>query len=389
MLVFIKKKTALLICIILNLFIFFDIINGAGIVHVFFMKMNSLFLALYCIIIYTIFIFALRWKVDKIQLWILWIMLWQLLISMLMQSEISLNMIYQITGWPLLFVIVYHLTRKGRFTLPTLKYTSFLWIFASVYVVYILRTQMFNDVYRTYYLIISIPFFICTKEKWKYSRLFLITIIIALTYKRTGFMALIIAFVMYFWCDMIIQKKQSKKTYKMLLMTILLTILILLFNQYGSSIGVLRRLKRISFDNGSNRFTIWKILMDYFTSENLLNKLMGNGYKACYWILEGTFAAAHNDFIEILLDYGMIGLVNHIIFIILVGKKAYKLIKAKISEASSYIYMFTVWIILMLFSFITWQSILMKPVALYFAYMLAKYKYINSEIKIKEEKNDK
>lgn len=374
------RKMDMLICTILNLFILFDIINGAGNVPEFFMVMNSFFLALYCIIIYIFFMFVIKWKVDKIELWVLWIMFWQLLISLLMQKEVSLNMVYQITGWPLLFVIVYQLTKNNKFSLPTLKYTSFLWILASAYVVYILRTQMFNDVYRTYYLIIAIPFFICLRKRWKYSRIILITIIIILTYKRTGFMALLLAFFALFWCNIIIQKKQSKKIYKLLLVIILLTIIVLLLSQYGDSIGVFRRLKRISSDGGSSRFMIWGILIKYFKSENLLNKFLGNGYKSCYYILDGKFAAAHNDFIEILLDYGMIGLANHTIFVILVGKKVYMLIKMKTMEASGFIYMFTIWIVFMLFSFITWQSILMKPIALYFAYMFAKYKNADNKI---------
>lgn len=379
MLVITRKNIVSLLCIILNLFIFFDIINGAGRVHPFFMTMNSLFLALYCMITFATFMLIIKWKMDKIPLFVLWIMVWQLFVAVLMWKEISLNMIYQIAGWPLLFVAVYQLTKNKEFNLPEIKYISLLWIAASAYVIYILRTQMFNDVYRTYYLIISIPFFIGLDKKWKYSRLILITLLIMLTYKRTGFMALVIAFFLYYLCDIYIQKKQTKKIHKIFFGIILLTILMLLLMQYGDGMAVVRRLKRISIDNGSDRFRIWTTLINYFKSESLFHKIIGNGYKSCYYLLDGTFAAAHNDFIEILLDYGIIGLFNHVILVALVGKKVCEFIKIKAIESSGFVYMFFVWIIFMLFSFITWQSILMKPVAMYFAYMIAKFKYHKRE----------
>lgn len=378
---------ALCLCMILDIFIFFDIFNGAGKVPFFLMAMNSLFLALYCVATYAVFMLVIKQKIDKIQLFVLWMMAWQLSVAMLMQSETSLNMIYQIAGWPLLFVVIYQLTKKKVFVLPTLKYTSLLWISASAYVVYILRTQMFNDIYRIYYLIIAIPFFICLNEKWKYSRLVMISALVILSYKRTGFMALVIAFGMYFLCDISIQKGKSKKVQKVFFLFILSIISITVLYRYGDSMAVIRRLKRMISDNGSDRFVIWSTLMDHFETEEWIYKLVGNGYKSCYLIMNGEFAAAHNDFIEILLDYGLVGLVNHMIFIVLIGKNVINTIKIKAKEASGFTYMFCIWMILMLFSFMTWQSILMKPVAIYFAYMLAKYRYSKDDMMINGGKN--
>lgn len=362
-------------CSILYLFIAIDIVNGAGRVPDIFLKLNTVFLALYCIILFGMFLLMYRSKLDKIQCFVLWMMIWQFLIAFIMQNEISLNMIYQISGWPLLFLIIYQSTKEGIFQLPTLKYVSLLWILASIYVVYVLRTYMWNDIYRIYYLIVAVPFYICLKDKWKYSRLALTMILIIFSYKRTAFMAMIIGLVAYFLCDIYIQKNEIKKYFKVIIIFVSMIIVAVLLNQYGDSLVVVRRLQNIANDNGSDRFMIWNTLWNYFKNENVIYKLIGNGYHGCLIILNYKFAAAHNDFIEILIDYGLVGLVNHLIFIFIIGKNLIKNLKLKTLNASGFTYMFVVWIVLMMFSFITWQSILMKPVAMYFAYMLAESKY--------------
>ena len=359
---------------VLYVFIAIDIVNGAGKVPGILEKLYSLFLATFYALLILSFIISIKRKANLVQGLVLSMMLWQLIVTFTNPSTMSLNMLYQITGWPLLFYIVYDLTKRGKFTLPDLKPFFFLWIAASIYVVYILRTQTFNDMYRTYYLIAAVPFYLYKQDKWKYIRLLSTIAIILITYKRTAFAALFAGLAVYYICDVYIQRKKFQKYKKTFMLVIaIITVGIILYYNFDN-LAVIRRMKRIFSDNGSDRFTIWATLLSHYKEQGLLYKLIGNGYEGCRMILNNAFAAAHNDFVEILMDYGAVGVMFLLAFLCTICRYFFLSFKKRLPDTPGFAYIFIVLLFFMLFSFAMWQSILMKLIAIYLAYLIANYK---------------
>ncbi len=79
-------------------------------------------------------------------------------------------------------------------------------------------------------------------------------------------------------------------------------------------------------DNGSGRSEIWKVALHMFTDGNPINWIMGYGYgklKVPFSI--GETSTMHNQYLQQLVSYGMLGLLLYIRMIIL----AYKQVKQK------------------------------------------------------------
>lgn len=97
-----------------------------------------------------------------------------------------------------------------------------------------------------------------------------------------------------------------------------------------------------AFTNGRSIF--WEADLEAFFSLNVLQQFVGNGYNFIYDINEKAIHAriwGHNDFINVLLTYGYIGLIIYVYVYQLLSKKILK--NAKVSKIIIYGYYF-IWI---------------------------------------------
>lgn len=67
----------------------------------------------------------------------------------------------------------------------------------------------------------------------------------------------------------------------------------------------INRFLEIKDDGGSGRTAIYKVVLNSFYSSNILEMLFGHGYLGVNRVIGHT--AAHNDFLEYLYDFGIIG----------------------------------------------------------------------------------
>ncbi|MGW6302679.1 O-antigen ligase family protein, partial [Peribacillus butanolivorans] len=153
----------------------------------------------------------------------------------------------------------------------------------------------------------------------------LIILAILFTGSRGGMLSLLVAiscFVLTYIFQWEIRRKNIVN-----LFYILLTIVIFLI--VSNTLLPKELIERFSFSNwtsdgGSDRTLIWKL-----TIENLLEKylLLGSGVGTFPYVFEyhvGWFKVAHNTWLELLIEKGIIGLSLWITLIILLFKKAIK-----------------------------------------------------------------
>lgn len=89
----------------------------------------------------------------------------------------------------------------------------------------------------------------------------------------------------------------------------------------------------------SSRSLIWEQILQGFNDYGWFNKLFGGGYKASF-SLNTNNVYAHNDFIEILVTFGYVGLISYLISIILFLKAMFKNKKVKLGF---YIFCIFIW----------------------------------------------
>lgn len=176
---------------------------------------------------------------------------------------------------------------------------------------------------ESYYMLTMLPFIVLIKNiNTKNILILTITICMILAAKRTGILVMSF-FVIYNFINS--YKRGSVETRKKLLFSILvilacsfLLISIVLKDEF---IYIVNRLTAISEDGGSGRNDVYRLvytsILDSFGSYEFY---FGHGYNSVK-----TFVgySAHNDFLEVFYDFGLLGFILYITFIASLLKKAH------------------------------------------------------------------
>lgn len=180
----------------------------------------------------------------------------------------------------------------------------------------------------------------------------LLIILIFFSAKRAGIFALGTAIISYFTVQYIITKQ--KNILKNIINIIILFSFILIFYYIFSYIdnlynfGIYDRIMATTADKGSGRIDLYLSVLNNFMDSSLFDQFFGHGM---YATLDLTGVLAHNDFIEILYDYGIVSLLLIFIFYFILLNIGYKMIKNRSPFASIFISTLFVEFILSMFSF--------------------------------------
>ena len=100
------------------------------------------------------------------------------------------------------------------------------------------------------------------------------------------------------------------------------------FDDKSYDINILDRLETIFEDKGSGRLGIWENTWEMQMDSSLAGWIFGHGFNAVY-INSVPQYSAHNDFLEVLYDFGIIGFILYINFYIIIIKYSKKLYNAR------------------------------------------------------------
>lgn len=171
-----------------------------------------------------------------------------------------------------------------------------------------------------YFIITLLPFVLCCKEKVRNFLLIMTIVSVFITLKRTALIAVIISLLVYLFVRF---KNKDEHKFRLVLYGIAVLIIIViayqLVVQYTGN-DLLAKLLDTQEDGGSNRDIIYHAVIEKFLSLGLGQKLLGVGYNGVRYsyniVSAGSVVSAHNDFLEVLCDYGIIGFILYIWIII-------------------------------------------------------------------------
>lgn len=132
--------------------------------------------------------------------------------------------------------------------------------------------------------------------------------IILYTGSRGGLLSIATAAVIIFLFNK--QKKASIK--KILLIVAVYSAILLVITFIPESVAMRFSLTAIAESNGTGRFEIWKHAIDVFEESNVLRQLIGYGtatIRNVFMVFGYPGKVAHNIFIEVLLENGLLGLI--------------------------------------------------------------------------------
>lgn len=212
-----------------------------------------------------------------------------------------------------------------------------LFLFLSLLVYYFLNFQknyvldfeyQDNAAYTLFYFL---PIVLCIEKQYlKILGIFAIFIALLFSLKRGGLLAFALSVFVYYLVANLSSGNKRSKIRLFIGTIIILSIIIYVFNYVdaisGNAISI--RFQSIEEDQGSGRLDIWNwIISSYDNNLLAFSTFGGHGWNAVYE--DSGLRSAHNDFLEILYDFGIFALAIYIIFFIYMIKYAIQLVKLK------------------------------------------------------------
>lgn len=203
----------------------------------------------------------------------------------------------------------------------------------------------------SYYVLFLLPTLLLTPQKWlRYVGLIITGLVLFSSFKRGGLVAFVLAIVAYLFVnEVLVERKFTRLLVFLIAMIALFIILIFLDNAMGNIIS--ERMLNIREDGGSGRDEVWKTTWRMIQASNSEELLFGHGYLA---VLRDSplKLSAHNDFLEVLYDYGIVAFVPYVLLHIQLIQQVFASIRAKHGYAPILAFTYTIFFTLSMISII-------------------------------------
>lgn len=167
-----------------------------------------------------------------------------------------------------------------------------------------------------YYLIVAIPFVLLMENKTlKKTVMAVIIISVVWSFKRSAALVLFVCFIGLFLANWKNLQQKQKKLFFVVSFFALVSIIFLPMLLKNVDSNVLNVWTSRLYSGADSRTDIYSEVLRIFSGSNILNQLFGHGQNATVMYTYSGLSA-HNDYIEMLFDYGIVGLMLFMSFLI-------------------------------------------------------------------------
>ena len=227
----------------------------------------------------------------------------------------------------------------------------------------------------SYYLLYTLPLLLLIKPRLiKVAAIFIVIVVLFSSLKRSGILALAISLFFYIFISQYVRNKFKLSAFigSLFAIVVLGTIFVLFATNDSGSENIMNRFENIDRDQGSGRLVVWEQTMSMIEGQEATTLLFGNGYNAV--MHDSTLQlSAHNDFLEVTYDFGIVGLLLYLAAFITLGFYVVKMIVNRSPYAPPMAMLFIIYFIQSMISHIIiyyWANIFM----LTFGYIIGKYR---------------
>lgn len=184
----------------------------------------------------------------------------------------------------------------------------------------------------SYTVLYFLPFMLCVRKSFFRLAAILITfLVVMISMKRGGFFALILSVVVFFYIDRVSIKGRKIKIWGWFLVLLIIVsgyFLIVRINTELLENMLFDRVADSQASEGSGRMGIYRDVINQIGSNSIIGFLFGNGWAGT---ARDTFShlTAHNDYLEVLYDFGIIAFVLYVSFVVQLLKMCRRLIAMK------------------------------------------------------------
>ncbi len=190
----------------------------------------------------------------------------------------------------------------------------------------------------SYYTLFILPTILFSPRKWiKYIAIAITGVVIISSFKRGGLIALVLGVIAYLFVkEVLFEHKVTKLILFVIIVITLFIVLIYIDNAMGNIIS--QRILNIQEDGGSGRDQVWATTWTMIRRSSPEHLIFGHGYNA---VLNDSplGLSAHNDFLEVLYNYGIVCFVPYIFLYLRLIQQIFAAIK--LEDHRSFIMAFT------------------------------------------------
>lgn len=274
--------------------------------------------------------------VSLVFIWLLWMVTTCLLLFSYGTQDV-VSALLEVSYCPLLFLLFFVSIRQKpeRFHKTNIIFFLLLAFTVPLFILVLnfqnrLSVSTFSLLNDVYFLLLLLPWVLLyPKIQWKSIGILVIIIAVLLSMKRTALLSLVVALVIYFLLERIRVRRLIDGRFLFgvfAFAAIMLPLYSYIDTQTDSYL--LSRISSSSDDKGSGRVDIYNEVIKLQNESNISSWVIGHGHNR---VVKSTseFVSAHNDWLEVLFDYGLVGLVLYSCFHLLLLRKILRLLKLR------------------------------------------------------------
>jgi O-antigen ligase len=278
--------------------------------------------------------------------------------------------VFPVLLWPSVYLFFCTYSRYDSQS-PRLFVPYFVFMALACSFMFFLVFQFFNagrlnramQLNAVYYPLLTIPWLpLVKKPLLRYIVFAVVAVAVFYSVKRAALAVLVIAGFVYVLVEYFLLTKRLRLA-NIIVPAVLLSMALVGFSYVDESLGGLfsKRLEATSVDGGSGRLELYSSVLDELHRSSDESLIFGHGYGSSPRYFGTT---SHNDFLEMLFAYGLIGLVLYILLHVSLLTKTIRLIRSKSPYASALAVSYAVFLVASMVS-----HLIIYPT--YFVYIVA------------------
>jgi len=254
-----------------------------------------------------------------------------------------------IVYWGCTIYIFYIYTQKNGFNNKIYKFAAFLFILLCAVFIYRYSFYKSEDAFKdktltlnnVYYILFLFPFMLFSKKMyWKYLAFGLTFLTVVLSQKRGALIILVLCAIIWLLFS---EKSYGLSKFKNIFLLLVTGVVLYYFLSYFTvsyDLSITDRFMTLfngEDTTGSGRSGIWETYLSVIGNDGLIS-LVGRGYDANVVSPKYNYLSwAHNDFLQIVFNYGFFGAILFLAFVINLFSKYRQMKKQKYEYATIFL----------------------------------------------------
>lgn len=251
-----------------------------------------------------------------------------------------------------MYVSCYSVSDKIRNISLVLIYIFLIYVYMQEYTKVI--ALAFNEDATTnasYFVLYLLPLVLCVEVKWiRILSVIAAIVVVVSSSKRGGTIAVLLASIVFFITEYFFIK-EKKINLGIIVFGVITAAIVIYGSSYIQELTVFGRIENLADDEGSGRMDIYRHTLVMIADANIFNFFLGHGWNRVVGD-SALHLSAHNDFLEVMYDFGLIGLILYVSLYFFLIRKGVRLIKTKSQYASAMLVSIALFFVNSLFSHI-------------------------------------